>query len=514
MSVFQRCSKGMVLGTIFFLFFFPLFSLFGGSSWKSEFKKGFSSKNSWERAKAVRSLDPNEKSQFKYLLNLLKVNDWYIRKAAWETIANSTSEDTWKAVEKELKKTSRSRYRIREGLINAIAIKHDRTFVPILIQKLRDPAWPVVRASALALRVMPDKRSIGPLIQCWKKNQKNVRIWSHVRDTLEKITNRFMGNEVRNWENWWAVNEGSFTIGSKDEEAAKKAEKEGNKAKRVKTVLRGVELDFSTRGKGDPLFVIPDYGYNEKYLMPYLAPLEKVAKVFYIKLPPIRSFKGLQQQAGGVVYPVDKLVDAFDALREKYKQKRVAIMAHGVSAWIAMRFASKYPKRVSHLILVSAFSGQNAYRNGVMLLERTGKQTGDLEMEHFAQTLQIIPPGQPKYKPSSMEEQKAMMRKEWTLRFYDQGDALLGDLFKKSFRPDSMAIVPPFELSKEPKYNIPTLVINGKHALLTSAGDGKNIAKHYGSRSRFYLFPRSRRMPFIEENRTFVRLLKGFLRKY
>lgn len=497
---------------VLFLLLLPLSLVEGG--WQQDFKQGFSSKNSWEKHKAVLSLDPDDPAQLKMLFQVLKMNNWYLRSSAWKKLSQYSSEKTKTALEKELKGTSSSKYRIREGIIVALAIKKETSFIPQIILKLKDPAWPVRRSATMALADMPDKRSVGPLVDCWKKNKKNLRIWVRVRESLEKITNRFMGNEVRNWENWWYVNKNSFEVGSKDEEASKKAEESGDKTKRVQTVLRGVNLDYATRGKGSPLFVLPDFGFNENYILPYFTPLEDVCKIFYIKLPPITSFKNVQRQAGRIVYPVDQLVDAFDELRKKYNQKKVAILGHGVSAWVAMRYASKYPRNVSSLIVVSGYSGQDAYRKGVELLERTGKQSGDIEMEHFAQSLMIMQTGKAKFEPQSRDEAIALMRKEWTLRFADQGDAILGDLQKKSWKPDAQAIVPAFELRKEPKYEVPALIIFGKYSLFTSAGDGQNMAKHYGRKARFYLFPRSRRMPFIEENLNFVRLVKGFFRKY
>ncbi|RME03131.1 MAG: alpha/beta fold hydrolase [Planctomycetota bacterium] len=503
-------SKNNPTFSLLLTLFLLIPSLVNGS-WKEEFQAKFSSPNSWEKEEAIEQLDGNQLPQLKLLLSLLNSKEWYIRQAAWKKIAQIENQNALNLLKKELRKRSRRRYKIREGIVIAITQKKDRTFLPLLIRLLKDSSWQVVRSTAKALAAMPDKRSISPLIQCWKKHKKRLRVWVYVRIALEKITGRFLGNDYKRWQNWWKLQKNSFQIGQKNDNST--AEEQGYKTKRQQTVLRGVGLNFATRGRGRAIFVLPDYGYNEHYLMPYLAPLEANFKLYYIKLPPVSSFQNLPRQAGRVVYPIDQLVDAFEELRIKHNQKKIAILGHGVSAWVAMKYAIKYPQSVRALILVAAFSGQMAYTRGVTAVESKGRELNDIEMEHFAQSLQIQMNGQPKYQAQSMQESMALMRKEWTLRFADQSDSELGELFEKSYKPDAEAIVPPFELRKYPvSFPIPTLVILGKHALMTSAQDGQAIAKHFGGKSRCFLFPISRRMPFIEENRRFIRYVRAFLR--
>src|SRR5205085_10256528 len=137
--------------------------------------------------------------------------------------------------------------------------------------------------------------------------------------------------------------------------------------------------------------------YFEKHLLA----LDDTARLFYIDLPGTSAFKDLKPGVTGAPeYPIDKLVDAFDELRKVKKQERIAILAHGMAGWVAMRYATKYPKNVSHLILVSTWTSGKAWADGRQRAELAGKQAGDIEAEHYAASC-LFENGKPRYQASS-----------------------------------------------------------------------------------------------------------------
>ncbi|GIW71583.1 MAG: hypothetical protein KatS3mg102_1125 [Planctomycetota bacterium] len=283
-------------------------------------------------------------------------------------------------------------------------------------------------------------------------------------------------------------------------------------------MLRDVELTFTEAGSGGPLFVMPEYGYNKEYMRTALKALEGVARVFYIDLPPLSNFKNLPTVGGTGLpeYPIDRLVEAFDELRQQRKQEQIAILGHGMTAWVAMRYASRYPEHVSHLILVSTWPSGMAWGHGRQRLEDDGKRRGDVEQEHYAQTLLIdINTGTPNYQPQSQQEAEALRRMGWSCYFADRRDGLAWLLYPGVFRDMGPCIIPEFHIAKEKTPRVPTLIIYGSHprALWTASGDAKALAKAYPG-AVVVACPASNMLPMQEDHELFVKTLKGFFRRY
>lgn len=502
-----------------------------------EFRRYIKSPNSWERSNAIRILDPNEKKELDALLKVLETQEWHIRATAIDVLAGLFDAKLVTSLEKKMNKGSAM---IAEGIALSFGKKGDRMHLDALRQGLRNKKWPVRRSCAYALGIIPDKQSVKPLLDSWKK-EKDIIVEIRLLEALEKITGQFLGPEITDWENWWIGAEADFELGRRDEEAEKEAEEKGLKAKEYNTVERGVELNYKTRGNGPPLFVLPEYGYNRSYLETYLRPLEEYARIFYIDLPAPNKVEGVKTGPGGApIYPVDQLVDAFDEIRKKqYEEakksqnkvarKRIVIMGHAITCWIAMRFATKYPQNLAGLVLVSPFSGNQAYGRALTRIEGQGKQSGDIELEHYAQSLQIIDQqGTHKYelRSKSPEEGKAVGSfKRWSLYFADPRDSRLTLIFFGSMdstknpnapggvnRPElGSAIVPTFDVYKEGKAPVPTLVFVGQHSNFTSIQDCQKIVKHYPN-AKLVKMGKTSRMPMIEENEKFVNTLKKLLK--
>ena len=494
-----------------------------------EFKQKFTStQNSWERRALIAQLDPTDDGSLNLLIKfVLKTQEWYYREAAIDALSGVFDEK----VIRELERMKDKDPVVAEGIAMAFGRSKNKDRVPHLLDLLESRKWIVRRAAAIALRYVPDKRAIGPLIKIWENEDKFV-VWVHILESLESITRQKNMPTARDWADWWSVKEGEFEIPTGDADELSEDEKSGDV---VKTRVRGTNLTSRLRGEGLPLLVLPDYGYEQDYLETYMRVLEDTNRIVYMKLPGTRDFvdpplsnaPGLPQP----FYPLERIVEAFEELQQQLEKDgkiegKFAIMAHGISCWIAMTYAANHPRSVRRMILIAASSGQKAAGEGIERLVRTGQQTADLELEHYGQSRQYEN-GTYKYQASGEDENEALGRKSFTVRFADRRDLEIGRIYgpivQKQIDERSVAMVPQyrrpmggcfipeFSLFKLPRVPTPTLVLVGAHAIETSQDDANAIAKHFGGNASVLVFKRSGEMPFIEENDKFVEMTRRFL---
>lgn len=496
----------------------------------SAFKKQFTSKNSWEQAAAIRLLDGKDKKEYEVLSDLLKAVDWYLRDAVIEVLSTSMADaEAAKWMEKDLKK---GKTYVAEGIALAIGRSADSSKVPWLVEALTHKEWQIRRSAAIALKEVPDKRAVEPLLEAWKnelKKGKQFRVWTRCVEALEDITGEKF-DTLGDWENWWKYNKDAFAVGGK---------KKGEESKSG-TVLRGVELNYDTAGDGGPLLVIPDYGFEKSYMKTYLRNLEEFNQCIYMDLPGAANFDPPLPKDPGLpapTYPLEKISAAFEELikkmaeegklKKKGKDVKVNVFCHGMSGWIGMAYAAKFPGSVRRLVLCNPFSSGKAWGDGNGRLVKKGQANGDLELEHFANS-RIFDTGAGKsiYTPSAGDESDALSRKGFTDYFADVRDSEIGVILGpkvtkkvgggeatdyKVYRPMGGVMIPSdFKVQALPSVPVPTMIIVGKHATMTSIDDCNAIAKHYPS-STVIVFDRSSMMPFIEENTKFVSAVNKFL---
>ena len=519
------------------------FSLLSGSLASadaiSDFKKLYTSKNSWEKANAIKTLDPNDPKAFKLLSKLLEREHWYLRMAVIEVLSGAFEAEIGAKMAKSLEKGKGT---LAEGIALALGRAGDPSKVPLLIKGLKHKDWRVRRSSALALKNLPDRRAIEALIEAWEaelKKGKHFRVWVRCVEALEEITGEAELPTLEDWKSWWEARRGEFQVGGKKESKGKKS-----------STVAGVTLDYETRGRGGTLLVLPDYGFEEDYLKTYLRNLEDSNRIIYMSLPGASDFNPAlppMQGAPYPVYPLDKLVEAFDLLvkkledeqvekeaaesgtttgKKKSKRKRINIFAHGMSGWIGMKYAALKPKRVKKLVLCAPFSSGKAWSDGNNRHVKNGQSSGDIEEEHFAKS-RILQNGQALYSAKNEQESDAFMRKKMSFYFADLRDSeiaqVLGDKVEKkvgqngrtrtfkAYRPMGSVMIPSdFTLFKLNKSPVPTLIMVGKHGVMTSVADCEAIKKHYPN-SKLMVFPKSARMPFIEENTKFVKMMAKFV---
>ncbi|MHC4830053.1 MAG: HEAT repeat domain-containing protein [Planctomycetota bacterium] len=303
---------------------------------KAELGQAFGSNDSHVRHETFKKIDGDNKKNLKILYKILeakgsKYGNWYDREAAIDVLARASNEDVLADMKKKLE-GSKGSYLLRQGLCKAFAKMGNEDVLSSVFEALNDKDPRVRREAAYWLKLNPKKPVISALITRWLEEEEDPVVITFIRSSLEEMTKRYLGPVPEDWANWWKGNQDDFVVGSDDEEAAKEAEDSGKKMKGGSTVARDVTVDFVERGIGKPVLVIPPYGYSKEVITPFMTVLEQSNKLFYIDMPPIDQFKSAPAVAGIKYYPLDSLVEAFEAIRKDRKVKRFAIMAWGFSS--------------------------------------------------------------------------------------------------------------------------------------------------------------------------------------
>ncbi|MCZ6691254.1 MAG: HEAT repeat domain-containing protein [Planctomycetota bacterium] len=504
----------------------PLSVVFaGGDTWKQRFKSNMRSEDSSVRYEAVRKLDTNDPDAVKAIVKVLKMMDprvtnSRIRSGAVESLSKATSEDSLKLILKEMAK---GKTPVREVMTAAIGRKKDPAYLDALRGALNDKQPIVRRAAIRALAGMKDKEAIDAILDRWakEKRKKSFREWALCKTSLEEMTGKFISSFPVDWRNWWEVYREPFSFEEEweDEDKAReereKAEEEGRKAAERKSRTRSVDLSIKIRGAGAPILVLPMGGYDQAYYEPYLQSIQDICKIHYVTLPAIKEFKGLERGAGGIVkYPMDELVDAFEDLRKDLKYKKFAIMGHETTSMVAQRYVTKYPDSVSHLILVGAYSGTEAYRRILKAMIATGKKNKDSELEYLPLSILVDQDGKQLREPRDSDEAESLSRRSFALYFHYPHDLIVREMYDEyRLKAGVSNYFPEFDTFKERRATVPTLVMNGRHSLWSNVTDAQKIAKHYRN-SQLVIFEKSTMMPFIEETEKFAAHIHAFFKKY
>ncbi len=505
----------------------PFAALRSGEPTDKEIAEAFASPDSHLRHNVWRELNPEKDSHYKVLVAILQRLPWHDRDGAIIALAKAATEGTLKKMLRDLK--SHKDPMVRQGMAVALSKMDDPQYYPQLFEALADK-HPFVRGMlAYALGVTKkSKDKVEALIKAFQK-EKDPVVASIFVEALNAQTQAFQGPDPNAWVVWWAQAKADkdYELGRTDEEALRKAEELGHKLKKRTTVSFAGKVTLETEergrlGKAVPILVLPEYGHSKEVMVPFLAELEKTHRLFYIDLPEIRSFKDVPVVSERRIpyYPIDQLVEAFEDLRKQTGQKRFAIMACGLNCWIAMRYVTKYPESVSHMVLVGPLSSDKAYGDATKRMEEQGKAKNDIELWHLSMTrLMNTQTGESMHEiyhakekiPKPEGEDAALDRREWSLYFKDDRNSLISMLYPKMHRHLGNVAIPAFRCFAEPKRSIPTIVIVGRGSILTSIEDCKAIADYYGG--QLYIYENSSMMPFIEESQLFNKHMSILLRE-
>jgi proline iminopeptidase len=112
--------------------------------------------------------------------------------------------------------------------------------------------------------------------------------------------------------------------------------------------INGLKIHYVIEGTGIPC-VIPSLAGTPIYERTFSAHLRRHLKLVFVELRANRSDVG---DIGSTT--LDSIVDDLDQLRGELKLERIAILGHSGHGLIPLRYATRYPDRISHAILVGA----------------------------------------------------------------------------------------------------------------------------------------------------------------
>jgi pimeloyl-ACP methyl ester carboxylesterase len=504
------------------LVMFTFLGVVHADDWKKTFRKDMADYDHDVRVAALQGLDTSESKQFDALVEKgLKDLDWWVRLNAQKLIAKIDDEKQWKDLI-EMAEEDKD-FPIREGIVAAMGMRGERSHVPHVVKALQDEKVHVREAAARSLarfKVDPEgKDCIEALIQTLENEDEKYRVKLVVVSSLETLTDKILGNDPRDWRNWWEVRKDQFSFEEPEEEEdeaeLEKAKEAGHKAKDEEKTVAGVRLKFRVKGAGAPVVVIPTYGYNGSYMEPFLDPLTKHVRVYYCDLPPASSYENLKRSHGNRIhYPVDQLCDAFKKWLQEAGQQKIGLMADQRSCWVAMRFATKYPQHLSYMILLSPVSGVKAQLKGIERVIADAQKKKNLDLEHHAQSHLVDQDGNVNYQIKDREEfekfEKRIHFTEWWYRQYDSTIEYMRHGIETP--PDQGVLFTGFEMGKEKRALVPTLIIWGKKTPRYSKQDANEIRKFYRN-SELVVFDNSAKMTFVEEHEKFIGLVKSFIKK-
>jgi proline-specific peptidase len=208
---------------------------------------------------------------------------------------------------------------------------------------------------------------------------------------------------------------------------------------------------------------------------------------------------------------VGAFVEDLESLREHLELDSFALIGHSHGGLIALNYALKYPRRLSHLVPLDAQLGvdeprEDAQRN----LPELGKDA------RFTDAVQAF--GSP-WKLESDEDMRTLVERVWPLYFFDP-ESEAAAATRKFVRASRISVAAMKATSasdgrflvrdKLSAIRVPTLVLVGRHDFLCSPVQAKII--HEGVKaSRLVVFEKSGHLPWLEEPRMFFPTVTGFL---
>lgn len=267
------------------------------------------------------------------------------------------------------------------------------------------------------------------------------------------------------------------------------------------TNINGLKLHYLVEGSGKPC-VIPSLGGTLSYERMFSAELRRHLKLVFAELRGSRSDIGDVGSAN-----LDTIVDDLDRLRSELKLDRIAVLGHSCHGFIALRYASKYPDRISHAILVGsapAFDGAwfgEVLKYSEMLMSKERK-------DELARSHERLQPAMSRATPD--EAVVLNFIAGGPIQFFDarfdcahlwKGQTFSADIFQRFWGPGGE--FSKFDPTAEfPKIKCPVLIASGLFDFgcppTTWHGIKERLAKH-----EYRVFERSGHHPQMEEQQLF-----------
>ena len=182
-----------------------------------------------------------------------------------------------------------------------------------------------------------------------------------ITDALESLSSQDFGDDLDKWK--------FFANNMKETEPLKP-----RSADAFKDSFTNVELEGHSFSSPQPrpvdmeVLILPDLGASDLYWYPYIFQINKTFKCTFVKLPDCSRMKDIEWMKNrdgsdnrtAYYYPLAQLVETFEERRKQSKQKKVGLIAHGVSGWIALEYLRLHPDSVAFAVIIGTWSGETS----------------------------------------------------------------------------------------------------------------------------------------------------------
>lgn len=468
-----------------------------------EFRKKVETADVDRAVGAVQLLDPANERSMPELVRVLKARHWRVRGAGIEALSKVppgplrsemrlhlvTGDDVW----------------VREGMAYAMAIGPVPGDAEALAGAMDDKEWRVRRTASRALGEIVSQGGVARLVRAIsEETDLRVRVW--VRASLRGIAGVDFGGDVRRWKEWWERHKDRPEWHRQGDEV-KRAEFGGVPLETVTLDSPPVTDDDRRRRATRPdLFVLAPFGWTHDWFRPYLDEASDLLRITYVTLPTVQEVTGSSGFGPSVpTYPVDKLATALDALREKMGKDRIIVLADGPTAWIAEKYAIKYPKRTAGLVLVDGWLDSAAYAQALGRLAARGSAG-----ERWA-VAQLTGDGR-----HDREEGRLLSRIFLTSALQDSRDSEAFRLWRDASREHGFATVPDLAFDRHTRIEVPTCFYFPDPDVQPMSGgttdDLARIRQSFRKPNPITAVMRDTKgFAHVEEPAEFLRILTGFL---
>jgi pimeloyl-ACP methyl ester carboxylesterase len=281
-----------------------------------------------------------------------------------------------------------------------------------------------------------------------------------------------------------------------------------------KARLNGVEISYTVAGRGPVLFVHGvGWGPDSRLYQNSLKFLETQFTLVYVDP---RGTGNVEPIADTTQLSSARMADDLEALRQHLGMGRIALMGHAHGGFVAMKYALKYPKGLSHLILVSTILLRD--------LEADMRATNDNLQRHprrkDATWEEALLGFKNEYDARTADEIRENMQLTGILYFYYYGSRQRANfeqaIKEAKFSANNFGQFVQKELlhydldGQESRVAASALLIYGLYDPYFIRSTARGL--HWGIRnSKLELFERSGHYPWIEEPEHFARIIKAFL---
>jgi pimeloyl-ACP methyl ester carboxylesterase len=469
----------------------------------AEFRKKAASPDVDRAVAGVQLLDPANERSLPELLRVLGAGHWRLRGAAMESLAKVppgplrsemrlhlvTSEDVW----------------VREGLAFAMSIGPVPGDAEALAGAMDDKEWRVRRTAARALGEMVSHGGVARLVRATEE-ESDLRVLIWVRASLRAIAGADLGRDPRRWREWWERHKDRPEWKRQGEEV-KRSEFGGVPLETV--TIDGPPIDEAAarrRAAQPELFVLAPFGWTHDWFRPSLDEASEFVRITYVTLPTVQEVTGASGFGPSVpVYPVDRLASALDALREQHGKERIVILAEGPTAWIAEKYAMRFPKRTAGLVLVDGWLDAAAYSQALGRLAARGSPS-----ERWA-VAQLTGEGR-----NDRQEAHLLRRVFLTSSLAEPRESEAFRLWRTAARDHGFARVPDLAFDRHTRVEIPTcFFFPDPEVQPLSGGAAEDLARIRRSFRKpgplVAVMRESRGLSHVEDPAEFLRVLRGFL---